>query len=465
VTGLDTEPHLMQPNARPAAPPSTGFITGRPCSGYYGQLAGTYKADHQTRLPQFQGKTPPYAVCGYTPAQFRSIYGATASKLTGAGQTIGVVDAYASPTVLKDANTYSQRHGDPAFQAGRFTQSNAGTYRFGGADLCDERGWYGEETLDVEAAHGMAPAAGVRYYGAASCLDADLYDAQARVVDENRVAVVSDSFGSPDEDESAGALVQGSFLYQQAAMQGISVLFSSGDDGDEVAASRSQSRQTTSPASNPYVTAVGGTSTAIGASRNRVFQTGWGTHTYALSGNGGSWIGGVFLYGAGGGESALYSRPSYQSGVVPASVGSGRAVPDVAMDGDPTTGMLIGQTQTFGRRVAYGEYRIGGTSLASPLMAGMVALAGQHSGKRVGFLNPTIYGQVKGGKGTFTDVKAVHVGDGNIRADFTNTEAGTGPIVYSVRTFGQDSSLSLGTGWDETTGLGTPNAKFLTSIN
>ena len=72
---------------------------------------------------------------------------------------------------------------------------------------------------------------------------------------------------------------------------------------------------------------------------------------------------------------------------------------------------------------------------------------------------------MRSGKGQFTDVKAVHVGDGNIRADFTNTEAGTGPIVYSVRTFGQDSSLSLGTGWDETTGLGTPNAKFLTSIN
>jgi subtilase family serine protease len=113
--------------------------------------------------------------------------------------------------------------------------------------------------------------------------------------------------------------------------------------------------------------------------------------------------------------------------------------------------------------VAYGEDRLGGTSLASPLMAGMVALVGQRSG-RLGFLNPAIYAGVRAGKGQFTDVKAVHVGDANVRPDYTDTATGTGPITYTIRTFGQDSSLSLRNGWDETTGVGTPNARFLTGF-
>ena len=80
------------------------------------------------------------------------------------------------------------------------------------------------------------------------------------------------------------------------------------------------------------------------------------------------------MYGAGGGSSALFDRPGIPEGRRAASNGwSGRAVPDVGLDADPTTGMLIGETQTFPDGVRYGEYRIGGTSLASPLFAGMTA--------------------------------------------------------------------------------------------
>jgi hypothetical protein len=90
-----------------------------------------------------------------------------------------------------------------------------------------------------------------------------------------------------------------------------------------------------------------------------------------------------------------------------------------------------------------------------------VALVGQRDG-RLGFLNPAIYTTVRSGKGQFTDVKAVHVGDAVVRADYLDPEKGSGPVTYSLRTFGQDASLSLRTGWDETTGVGTPNAQFLT---
>ena len=127
------------------------------------------------------------------------------------------------------------------------------------------------------------------------------------------------------------------------------------------------------------------------------FQTGWGTEKYTLSADGTQWSDAGYLYGAGGGLSSQFARPDYQQGVVPDSYGTTRAVPDVGLDADPTTGMLVGQTQRFGNRNAYDEYRIGGTSLASPLFAGMTAAAqrsavtADNPEGRLGFLNPLIY--------------------------------------------------------------------------
>ena len=132
-----------------------------------------------------------------------------------------------------------------------------------------------------------------------------------------------------------------------------------------------------------------------------VGQTGWGTHNLAPVANGKSWVDAGFLYGAGGGFSALFNRPAYQNGKVPAASPAGRAVPDVSMDADPNTGMLIGQTQAFPEGVHYDQYRIGGTSLASPLLAGMFALAAQKAGGGLGLLNPSLY---KAGS-AITDVK------------------------------------------------------------
>ena len=123
------------------------------------------------------------------------------------------------------------------------------------------------------------------------------------------------------------------------------------------------------------------------------------------------------------------------------------------MDADPNTGMLIGQTQTFPNSVHYGEHRTGGTSLASPLYAGELALALQKTGaKGFGLLNPSLYAA----KGVFIDVKATtHLGD--VRPDYVNRNDPSDGIVYSVRTFGQDSSLTVTKGWDTVTGLGVPN--------
>jgi subtilase family serine protease len=167
-----------------------------------------------------------------------------------------------------------------------------------------------------------------------------------------------------------------------------------------------------------------------------------------------------FLYGAGGGYSAVFARPSYQNGVVHG--GSGRAFPDVALDADPTTGMLVGETQIFPAGVKYDEYRIGGTSLASPLMAGVVADAAQHASSRLGFLNIAIYKLAAAHIGAFTDVTPV--AGANVRPDFANGVNKSNGYLYSVRTFDQDSSLFTAPGWDDVTGVGTPNSVFLTAF-
>ena len=110
------------------------------------------------------------------------------------------------------------------------------------------------------------------------------------------------------------------------------------------------------------------------------------------------------------------------------------------MDGDPTTGRLVGQTQTFTGTAAYDTYRIGGTCLASPLFAGITALKIQaNGGTGFGLLNPLIYGAH--GQG-FHDVTGVGIDEGAIRVDFANGLDASGGYVYSVRTFNVATTTS-----------------------
>lgn len=461
ITGLDTTKSVKKPAASTPAPPPASYVNGRPCSHSWGQLSAKYQADYKTPLPKLNGKTLSYSVCGYTGPQLRAAYeGGT--TLDGTGTTVAVVDAYAAPTLAADADHYAQEHGDGAYGAKQLTQVTPKKYTHTAADDCDASGWYGEQTLDVEAVHAVAPGASIRYYGAKSCYDDDLLAALNQVVDQNQASIVTNSWGEPDSAESSEFLAAYTQTFLQGALQGITFAFSSGDNGDEL--QNTGLKQSDSPASNPYVTAVGGTSTAIGADGKLAWQTGWGTQKYTLSTDGASWKSAGYLYGAGGGYSTLFNRPSYQDGVVPSSAPAGRAVPDVAMDADPTTGMLIGETQTFpDGSVHYGEYRIGGTSLASPLYAGIQALAQQSSGKRVGFANPALY--AKAGSNAFLDVLDSHQGLGDVRADYVNGNDPSGGLTYSVRTFDQDSSLDVTPGWDDVTGLGVPSPTFLTSLN
>ena len=457
VTGLDTTSSTMAPAsaqfraARAATSPyPPGFRTPGPCSTWFGRVPATTQADGHTPLPLFRGKRLNYAPCGYLGVQLRPAYEGS-TTLTGAGVTVAIVDAYASPSIAADVSTYATAHKDGAWSRGQLTQITP--FLFSQRGPCDALGWYGEETLDMEAVHALAPRANVRYYAAASCTDSSLLAALTKVVNDGKASIVSNSWGGVESNETAGSERAFHSVFLQGATQGMSFVFSSGDDGDERASSGH--KQVDYPASDPAVTGVGGTSTEIARNASIASQTGWGTVKYALHGAGFASVG--FLYGAGGGSSTLFAKPSYQAGIAP---GSTRQVPDVAMDADPNTGMLIGETQSFPTGNAYGEYRVGGTSLAAPLFTAMTALAEQHSGRRAGQLNPAIYRHAS----AFSDVAGPATDLGVVRADYVNQVDARNGYVYTARTFDQDSSLPVGRGWDPVTGLGVPNARWFTAL-
>jgi subtilase family serine protease len=449
VAGVDTTPMIVRPATQKPAPPEPGFRNASPCSAYYGEQAASDQ-------PAFEGNTLPYAPCGYVGSQFRSAYEGS-TTLDGSGVTVAITDAYASPNIASDAATYAARNGDRAYAAGQFSQSLPGSFtRVNyGQRQCGASGWYGEETLDVEAVHAMAQGAKIRYYASKSCYDTDFLDTFARINDEDKARIVTNSWSGGEAGLRSSTIAAYDQAFLQGAAEGISYMFSSGDSGDELAGTGT--KQVDYPASDPYATAVGGTTAAINSAGALAWQTGWGTEKYALSAGGTSWDLLGFLYGSGGGESAIFGQPSYQANVTPSGA---RGVPDVAMDADPTTGMLVGETQTFPDGVYYDQYRIGGTSLSSPLFAGMTALALQHAGGGVGLLNPSIYAN----QSAFTDVTGPGPDAGNVRADYANGVDASQGVVYSVRTFDQDTSLTVGPGWDDVTGLGSPNSGWLTAL-
>ena len=457
VTGLDTMPHMVTPARSAPFPPPAGFRNATPCSTNYG--------DHvASDQPAFQGATLNYAVCGYKPPQLRSVYGQGA--LTGSGATVAITDAYAAPTIASDASTYAS-HNDSAhpYASGQLTQWTASNFVRGQA--CGGNGWYGEETLDVEAVHAIAPGANIRYYGAASCMD-DALDAAIQQAMDDGVDVITNSWGEPELAVSPAAAHAESNMFAQAAATGISVLFSSGDSGDE-AANLGGTKSADLPAASPWATAVGGTSTGIAAGGSRALETGWGTSKWAKSGS--TWVQAIpFQYGAGGGISNYFdftqsdSPADYQGAD---TSGVRRYVPDIGLDADPTTGMLVGETQRFGTNAksdAYDEFRLGGTSLASPLFAGVMALAVQaNGGHGFGLVNPAIYAN-QGNPAAIRDVTGVSQPAGNVRADFANGIDASSGILFSVRTFDQDSSLATEAGYDQVTGVGAPASGFAAAL-
>jgi subtilase family serine protease len=467
VNGLNqslSKPLNSGATATPATvPPPAGFRNARPCSTYYGQ-----KID--TTDPPYHGQHLPYAPCGYKPGQLRSVYGIAGTVqrgVTGKGQTVAILDAFAAPTLYADAAEYASRN-DPGhpLSASQFSEYVFPTNTAleppptaQNPNSCDAAGWYGEQTLDVEAVHAMAPGAHILYVGASDCQDTSLDQALNYVVAGRLADVVSNSYGEPEEVADPAEVQAFNQIAIQGVLEGMTLDFSSGDNGDEVA-NVGQPEADVS-ASDPWVTAVGGTSLGIGKNGQRVLETGWETTKSTLTN--GSWTPATYLSGSGGGTSRIFAEPRYQRGVVPDALARenqtggnrGRVVPDISMDGDPTTGMLVGETQTFPNGVYYDQYRIGGTSLSAPLFSGLMAVSNQLDHFDHGFINPVLY-QFTSRTRAITDVK--HVGGGAVRVDYNNGVNAADGLTVSARTFDfQGLTIRTTPGYDNVTGLGVPN--------
>jgi len=490
VSGLDNAPAVARAAAVPTpakvrrvartrgAPPYVGLS---PCSAYWGQKTAA-------GLPAAYGHANPLPVCGYTPNQLRDAYGVARTGLTGQGTTVAVVDAYGSSTIVSDANTFARYNHFPQFAPGQFRQIVTPA-QWNSQDACGgPGGWQPEESLDVEAVHTMAPRARVLYVGANSCQDNDFLSAFASIIDHRLATIVTNSWDEDlfdyNGDESASTIRAYTQAFEQGATEGIGFYFSSGDcstndpgivGGGLNCDPNSSQPQVAFPASDPWATGVGATAIGIGARHNYLFETGMGDSQAASQGTAWSSLPGTFLFGAGGGTSNYFPQPSYQQDIVPASLAhmllTGtysarpmRVVPDVAMEGDLLAATMVGFTQPLpGGSTGWAEAGYGGTSVASPLFAGVQADAQQAARFPIGFANPEIYQRdQRRGLGAFRDITD-HPGGATFA---TAVAAGLshGAQQGVLVTLGSDFTLHATPGYDDVTGVGTPTAAYLKSF-
>jgi subtilase family serine protease len=503
ITGVDQVPATHDSTIDAAGAPAAGtdgqpggFRVAPPCSGYYGQVSVSGEPGYGDHFPHPLA----YAPCGYNPTQLESAYGISsdiANGIDGRGVTVAVVDAYASPSIFADAHKFSRMHQPGhALAASQFDQTVSPT--FNQQSLCGPPGWYGEETLDVEAVHAMAPGANILYVGAENCLDSGLLPAEQQIVDGHLADIITNSWGDNGGDllDPAGTRLAYDNVFLMAGGTGIGIQFSAGDNGDEFATVGMTVADY--PSSSPYVTSVGGTGLQVGAAGERLGELGWSTSksvlcttTLAADRYPGCTAAkirtylpaapGAYDYGGGGGTSFVYPEPSYQTSVVPAALAGRNAFtgvpmrvePDISMDADPTTGMLVGETQRFPAGTFYGEYRIGGTSVSSPLFAGVMADADQAAGGPLGFVNPALY--ALDAPATASSAYYDVVPGGNqalMRVDYLNSVNAAAGVLKSVRVLDyegpevycsgtgqcsvQNVALTTTHGFDSMTGIGAP---------
>ena len=349
------------------------------------------------------------------------------TTLDGTGVTVAITDAYASPNIASDAATYAGRNGDRAYAPGQFSQSLPKTLTRvnGGLHQCGENGWYGEETLDVEAVHAMAQGAKIRYYGAASCYDADFLDTFARSTTRTRAR------SSPTPGTASR---RGKGKHDRRVPTGLPAGCRGGDLVHVLLGRRRRRSPCDGAACRPitrprsgYATAVGGTTTAIDSAGSTAWETGWGTMKYGLSLGGTSWDPLGFLYGSGGGESSLFAQPAYQVGITPAGA---RGVPDVAMDADVTTGMLDPVRRRPSRRASITTST--GRRRHEPCVAALRRDDGACVPARRRRSGPAQPDHLHMQERVHRRHRPGHDA-GNVRVDFTNGLDGSGGLLYSVR--------------------------------
>src|SRR5579859_157912 len=395
------------------------FVTARPQYVYAGAAAPG---------AEFPCETSTSSRC-YTPQQMLGAYDIQpvhAGGITGKGSTIVIVDAFQSPTIEHDLQLF-----DRIFDIADTTLNIIapdGQEPFD-SDNLNQVGWEGEITLDVEWAHAIAPDATIDLVLAKSNQDLDIQSAIKYAVGHNLGDVLSFSFGEAENCMDPQLLREQHSVFFDAEHQHMTLLASSGDQGaaSDTCHGGSLFLSVDAPASDPLVTAVGGTQLSTNDVGTLKREAAWNEAGKGVSG---------------GGFSTIYRKPSYQMGVP--GMNAYRGVPDVAYNaavngGVLTVWSLTGQDQAF---------TFGGTSASAPQWAGIVALGVQRGHKRLGLLNPALYAiaQTDSSGQAFHDIT---VGNNTF---IDHNSAGDKVAV---------NGYAAGGGWDPVTGWGSPKVSRL----
>jgi subtilase family serine protease len=391
---------------------------------------------------QVTGKSPD-ATC-YDPFQIRKAYGIdtlVAGGYDGTGRTIVIVDAFQSPTLAADVDTFGAIYGLPGASSFLSVVAPDGMVPFD-PDDANMSGWSGEITLDVEWAHAIAPGAKVVLVLAKTNEDSDILSALKYAVDHNLGDVISMSFGENESCVDPAIVPAYHDVFADATRKGITLFASAGDQGaaQTTCDGLSWVKAVSHPASDPLVSGVGGTELhaaryCLGNGCDPATAPAPGTYAGEIVWNELLSSG---TEATGGGVSLVFDAPPYQKSAVKVS---GRAVPDVAYNAAIYHGVLVVWDGSV--------YLFGGTSAGSPQWAGITAIANQLAGKRLGYLNAAFYQirQTPPNYGpSFHDITS---------GDNSALELDASDNVVAV------SGFAAGTAWDATTGVGSPKASAL----
>jgi subtilase family serine protease len=521
IAGLDSgeyEHPAMQrpagpPNQKPAATPGLKAASTVSLYDPYSSVCfdGVKKESYSTNndgefpIVTFQGNhlnhyTLTSPGCGYTPPMIQPAYGLTglyAKGFDGTGQIIGIIDWCGSLTILDDANAFSAQFGLPLLTPANFTTTYIPTPSF--CASYDEV----EINIDVEWAHAVAPGAKINLIVPPSPFFQDIDEAEFTAVNYGLANVISGSYGSPESQVPPNTMDTENLISEIAAVSGISTNFATGDAGDFTQYGLAPTVST--PADVPWATAVGGVTLALNSDNSIAWQAGWGTNQTLLAQQG-------FVYdppfylgfsgGAGGGSSncALqgsnhnclggFPKPSYQKKLA----GKYRQVPDISWLADPWTGVAI-LISIAGQNPPQVWQVWGGTSVACPMFSALWAIANQEAGAPLGQAAPYLYSLPAGAVTDIVPVSSKNNVTASVQESTTVTvpytaKAVLGPLApgtfvtaiwdYTIEqdaavalSFGTDcatvaegvtpctdpTSLHTKVGWDNVTGVGTPNAE------
>ena len=459
LTGLDNAaprlPLMRQPAGR-------GVTAGQPtahCSQYYGQ-------HHISGLPRQFGRTSfPTQICGYQPAQMRGAYGAS-MRNDGHGQTVSVVELGLTPDMFLTLQDYAKAGDFLAPSPRRYAELSLGK------NTCGDP-FNIEEQLDVETSYDMAPGANQLVVGGDSCNNGDfgnqgLFDADIVTIDgtpanhHHPLANISSNSWGPGNDSQPAILTNIMHAYLvRAAVQGVGMYFASGDSSG------------VETPDDPFAILVGGTSLGIGKNNQRLFEAGWSSGFSGL--RHGKWSPAAESGATSGGPSLIWAQPGYQHGVVPKALATApgnrpglvRSEPDLAADADLFTGFATGiMTFPKNKPPKFVELTVGGTSMASPLVDGIIADAQQGQHPAFGFTDPVLY-QLIGTPALHDILPSTSRTPGLFRGEVCNVAFCGRP---SLITFDDQNPTMAGytgqvtlKGYDNMTGIGTPRGQAFIS--